>query len=66
MGRLVALANKANNVDLHSTLVLMGSTSCRIRRDWKSYLPPGTSSTISWDAYPVTGGHPLAGVVHGR
>ena len=56
-GDVVALANKAHNVDLHSTLVLMGfDVLPHSGRDWKSYLPPGNIiSTISWDAYPVNG-----------
>ena len=54
---VVGLAKKANNTELHSTLVLMGfDVLPHSGRNWKSYLPPGNIiSTISWDAYPPNG-----------
>lgn len=54
---VVALAARAHNPDLHSTLILMAFDLRPFsHRDWKSYLPAGgIISTIGWDAYPDLG-----------
>lgn len=54
---VVAIADRAHNPDLHSTLILMAFDLRRYsHRDWKSYFPPGhIISTIGWDAYPDLG-----------
>jgi hypothetical protein len=51
---VVALADAANNPDLHSTLILMEwDLQAASGRNWKDYLPGGgIISTLGWDAYP--------------
>ena len=51
---VVALANAADNPDLHSTLILQGYDFVPAsHRNWKDYLPGGgIISTLGWDAYP--------------
>ena len=52
---VVALADAADNPDLHSTLILQGYDLVPAsHRNWKDYLPGGgIISTLGWDAYPV-------------
>ncbi|MGD0684510.1 MAG: hypothetical protein ABSA03_05275 [Streptosporangiaceae bacterium] len=61
---VVALADQANNPDLHSTLILMAyDVDPASHRDWLNYLAPGdVISTLGWDAYPqgATDNYPLA------
>jgi hypothetical protein len=61
---IVAIADQANNPDLHSTLILM---ACDVdpasHRNWLNYLPLGNViSTLGWDAYAqgATDDYPLA------
>lgn len=56
---IVALADRAHNPDLRSTLILMAwdlNSSSGI--NWKDFLPPGgVISTLGWDAYPAGSVH---------
>jgi hypothetical protein len=54
---VVALANKAHNSELHSTLILMAYTLLPAsHRTWTNYLPSGNIiSTLGWDDYPSGG-----------
>ncbi len=58
---IVTLANRVNNPQLHSTLILMAyDVSKYSHRNWKDYLPAGNIiSTIGWDAYPALGSKAL-------
>ncbi len=58
---VVALADRANNPELHSTLILMAYDVQRYsHRNWRDYLPAGNViSTIGWDAYPDLGSKAL-------
>jgi hypothetical protein len=58
---VVALANRAHNPDLRSTLILMAfDLRPASHRNWRDYLAGGgIISTLGWDAYP-------AGAVQGK
>jgi hypothetical protein len=59
---IVAIADKAHNPDLHSTLILQHQDADPgDQYNFRNYLPPGgIISTLGWDAYPVgtSDGHP--------
>lgn len=52
---IVAIADKAHNSYLHSTLILQGQDARPgDEYNFRDYLPPGgIISTLGWDAYPV-------------
>jgi chitodextrinase len=54
---IVAIADKANNPELHSTLCLLAyDVSPYSGQTWTNYLPAGSViSTLAWDAYPPGG-----------